>query len=71
MTTVSNPENLKPQSEEQESQKKPRSLSNLLVRFITGMVILPIVIVVVFLGGWFLTVTLGILMLFEIGRAHV
>lgn len=66
MTTVSNPENLKPQSEEQESQKKPRSLSNLLVRFITGMVILPIVIIVVFLGGWFLTVTLGILMLFGI-----
>lgn len=67
MTTLSNPENLNSQAEEEaSSEKKPRSLSNLLVRFITGMAILPIVIIVVFLGGWFLTITLSILMLFGI-----
>lgn len=69
MTTITNPENLKPQSGDEGSspeQKKPRSLSNLLVRFITGMIVIPFMIIMVFLGGWFTTVPLMFLMLIGI-----
>jgi len=66
MTTITKSENIESQTEESRIPKKPRSLSNLLVRFITGMVIIPFMIVLVFIGGWFLTIPLMILMLIGI-----
>lgn len=66
MTTITKSENIESQSEETEAPKKKRSLSNLLVRFITGMIIVPFMIILVFLGGWFTTVPLMILMLIGI-----
>ncbi|MGJ3239332.1 MAG: phosphatidate cytidylyltransferase [Anaerolineae bacterium] len=68
MTTVTNSEDLKQsgQPDEQPTRKKPRQLSNLLVRFLTGMLILPVVLIVIFLGGWFLTLTLMLIMLVAI-----
>ena len=68
MSIISNAENLETQqpSEDNSSEKQPRKLSNLLVRFFTGMVLLPVILLLIFLGGWFLTIALGILMLFGI-----
>lgn len=39
-----------------------RSLSNLFVRVATGMAALPFILIMIFLGGWFVTVPIGILM---------
>ncbi|GAB5493850.1 MAG: phosphatidate cytidylyltransferase [Phototrophicaceae bacterium] len=68
MTTISNAEELKSQqvSENDTSEKQPRKVSNLLVRFFTGIIALPIILLIIFLGGWFITIALGILMLFGI-----
>lgn len=65
MTSISNAEDLQsPQpSEDNSSEKQPRKLSNLLVRFFTGMALLPVILLLIFLGGWFVTIALGILML--------
>lgn len=60
------------QSEELDSQavdnlpSRSRRLSNLFVRFLTGMVVLPFLLVLIFLGGWFTTIPLGFLMLMGI-----
>src|SRR5690606_15207731 len=66
MTTITKSEKLQTESEQQSTQKKPRSLSNLFVRFITGMVVIPFMLVLVRLGGWFLTIPLMVLMLIVI-----
>lgn len=68
MTTVSNSEEIKSQqpSEDDISKKQPRKLSNLLVRFFTGIVLLPVILLLIFLGGWFITIALGLLMLFGV-----
>ncbi len=68
MSIISNAEKLESQDspDDNSTEKQPRKLSNLLVRFFTGMVLLPIILLLIFLGGWFLTIALGILMLFGI-----
>lgn len=60
MTSASNPEN--EANPEVGKQKKPRRMSNLILRLITGLVLLPIIIIVVRLGRWPLTIVLGFLM---------
>ena len=44
-----------------ETPKKPRSLSNLIVRFITGMVILPLIVILTLWGGWPFTIVISLL----------
>ncbi|MCA9892530.1 MAG: phosphatidate cytidylyltransferase [Anaerolineae bacterium] len=58
MTTVTD-SNLKDTSDESQppAEKPRRSVSNLAVRIITGLVLLPAVIFVTFAGGWWLTIT--------------
>jgi len=64
MTTITKSKELDSQRlDDTPTAQKPRKLSNLFVRFFTGMVILPFIIIVIFLGGWFTTVPLGFLML--------
>ncbi|MGB7338440.1 MAG: phosphatidate cytidylyltransferase [Phototrophicaceae bacterium] len=62
--TVTDSENLNAHMDSEITPpKQKRSLSNLLVRFFTGIVVLPFIVILVFLGGWFLTVPLMFLML--------
>lgn len=63
MSTASNPEtteNLEPS--ETTEPKKRRSLPNTILRLVTGLTLLPIVIIVARLGGWSLTFVIGFLM---------
>ncbi|MEL6407564.1 MAG: phosphatidate cytidylyltransferase [Chloroflexota bacterium] len=46
-----------------DTEKKPRSRSDLIVRLITGMVALPVIVTAIFLGGWFVFVPIAFLML--------
>lgn len=72
MSTATNPDELKDQFAEGDTpQKKPRRLSNLLVRFFTGIVVLPFFIILIFLGGWFVTIPIGFLMLVGILEFYV
>ena len=57
MTTTVNHDSV-PQDE---TPKKPRSLSNLIVRFTTGMVILPLIVILILWGGLPFTVVIGLL----------
>jgi phosphatidate cytidylyltransferase len=62
MTTTSESSPIETSSSPENNPPKKRSLSNLFVRFITGMVILPFVIIIVWLAGWPFTIAIGILM---------
>ncbi|MEO1289368.1 MAG: phosphatidate cytidylyltransferase [Chloroflexota bacterium] len=76
--TVTDPENLNTHISSEPSARpaKKRSLSNLLVRFFTGMAVIPILVMVAFLGGWWLTVPImffmlvGVLEFYFIERRH-
>jgi phosphatidate cytidylyltransferase len=61
MTTTVNPETSQQETPPQETAKKPRSLSNLIVRFVTGMFGFPLVIVLILWGGWVFTIAVGLL----------
>lgn len=62
--TITDSDNLTSQIDDETTPApKKRSLSNLLVRFLTGIVVLPFIVIVIFLGGWFLTAPLMFLML--------
>lgn len=57
MTTVTDSNVQTPSDESQSPSNQPRrSLSNLAVRIMTGLVLLPAVIFVTFAGGWWLTI---------------
>lgn len=57
MTTVTDSNVQTPSDESQRPSNQPRrSVSNLAVRIMTGLVLLPAVIFVTFVGGWWLTI---------------
>jgi phosphatidate cytidylyltransferase len=61
MTTTVNQETSEKETQQQEIPKKPRSLSNLIVRFLTGMLGFPLVIILILWGGLPFMIAVGLL----------
>lgn len=63
MTTTVNQDIPEQETPKEDAAKKPRSLSNLIVRFLTGMIGLPMIFILVLWGGWPYTIAAGLLAL--------
>jgi phosphatidate cytidylyltransferase len=62
MTTTSENQAVEAPNNPENSPPKKRSLSNLFVRFITGMVVFPFIFIIVWIAGWPFTIGIGVLM---------
>ncbi|MDQ7024003.1 MAG: phosphatidate cytidylyltransferase [Anaerolineae bacterium] len=61
MTTTVNQDTSEQEKPENEAPKKPRSISNLILRLMTGLIGLPLIVFLIFWGGWLYTIMASLL----------